>query len=226
MRQPAGTGPLNPAFFSPERFSGGRRNSRPRCDSRRGGVPAIRRKWSASSGNTGCTPEVTGTMSDMNIISTLIPTRPGTRRTALLGAVLVLLATVASVLTTPQAEAVSGRRICLYATGVPAKVYQDTGAVHDTVAYTGVNYKKDGACPTLASDKVTYGVNQPQPVRKVRCEDWASIIGTNRYLWGSYDAAPETTADACTRMVKDQIVHFRVRKSDKVAMVAYQGSVR
>ena len=165
-------------------------------------------------------------MADMNIISMRGPLHLGRRRTVLLGAVLVLLATIASALPAPQAEAVSGRRICVYATGVPAKVYVNPELSYDTLAYTGVNYKKDGACPTGTASNFLYGITEAQPVRKIRCEDWSSTIGAVSYLWSYLSNKPETTADPCTQMVKDQIVHFRVRKSDHVAMVTGEGYVR
>jgi hypothetical protein len=153
------------------------------------------------------------------------PTFLSNRRTTfLLSAVLGLVATVLPVVSTsltPQVEAVANRRICMYNADVDVTVYDRDGD-YKAKLYTGVNYKKDGACPKLDPSKLYLGINQTQPVPKIECEKWGEKIGSSRYQWNT---AVETTKDPCTRMPKDVVMHFRVRVSDKVANVATASNV-
>ena len=152
----------------------------------------------------------------------------GWRRMFLFVAVLAFIATIApaaSTSLTPQAEAATNRRICLYVSGASQTLNvrgQGTFAVR---TWVGMNYKKDGACPRASSGAVKNLPLNAQPVGKVVCENWGRQIGASRYLWGSYDVSPQATADPCTQMRADGLVAFRVR-GNGVAYVAYFGSLR
>lgn len=165
----------------------------------------------------------------MNILRKLTPSgvaqaAPG-RLAIALGAALALAITIAPAVTSlaPEANAVANRRICMYAADVPGQLTVPGSGQMEVRSYTGLNYKKDGACPRLNGQKMLYGINQSQPAPKFRCEDWPSRIRASGFLWGSYSATPEKTADPCTMMRKDTVIHFRVRTSDGVALVAYSG---
>ncbi|NGY64192.1 hypothetical protein G7043_35300 [Lentzea sp. NEAU-D13] len=151
------------------------------------------------------------------------------RHPVLLGAVLALLATIAPAVSTsltPQAEAVTNRRICLYVSNAAQTLTVPGQGSFAVRTWVGVNYKKDGACPTISSSAVQGMPVNAQPVSKIVCENWGSRIGASGgYLWGSYDVQPERTGDPCTRMGADRLIHFRVR-GNGVAYVAYAGSVR
>lgn len=187
-------------------------------------INALRIRW--------IVPGTVFTIDLMNSLPSNTANRWSSRRrtTVLAAAVLSIGATLAPAVMTsiaPQASADSGRRICFYTGGVADTITvpgtgPNTGNV-PVLIFTGVNYKKDGACPILKASKMPGGINQAQPAPKVKCEDWTAKIKATGYLWGSYEERPAKTADPCTKMDADSVVSFRVRKSDGVALVAYYG---
>ena len=103
--------------------------------------------------------------------------------------------------TMSPAEAEAGRRFCVYS--------QDYGIVVNGTQYRGwaaVDYKKDGACPTVDpkkfEDRTGLRLTDSQPVSKVTCEDlWVLMGGT---FWDG---------DMCLTADNDALYRFLVYKS-------------
>ena len=90
-----------------------------------------------------------------------------------------------------QAHADSGRRVCVYAIDTV-----DPKAPNENVIW-GVNYKKDGACPTVTNGKNGIYVNQTQPVPKITCEAFQGKVNLGPY-----------NSHSCSNMLEDHAYRY------------------
>ena len=136
------------------------------------------------------------------------------------------------IVTAPVAEAVTGRRVCLYAQDITGdNVRTNVRIKGSSNAYTtprvrravGVNYTANKSCPQITSQSSldrfsnTFQGAPLSQVTAVRCEDW---LGTIRASGGYYDAYGDYShfnvkpgqhpADVCTVMRKDIFFEFNV----------------
>jgi hypothetical protein len=100
-----------------------------------------------------------------------------------------------------DAHAESGRRICEYSFKTTPRSSPD----QLTNISLGLDYKKDGECPTLDANTLAatklVDVDQviPDPVPKWTCEDWGRTHQTHRTDLG---------ADPCPKMEDDHVYAF------------------
>jgi hypothetical protein len=112
---------------------------------------------------------------------------------------LVAVALTAGWLNAGAAHAQSGRRLCVYGQYDAWRSAQVE--VHGLAV---VDYKKDGACPTVNFGKFFSAVGVPvppanQPVPKITCEELSGKIG-----W-----EPWPGEDPCSRMGNDYVYRFQ-----------------
>ncbi len=143
----------------------------------------------------------------MSTLTQLRPRGRWGRGLLALGAVMTMAAGTMTV--TSSAHAESGRRICEYSFKAEPKntnshnPRQKNPLLHVSI---GMDYKKDGACPSLDPNKLAATgfvdvdqVNPKNPVNKWTCEDWGRTHQT--YLAG-------LGSDPCPALWNDQVYAF------------------
>jgi hypothetical protein len=131
----------------------------------------------------------------MSTLARALPrSRPGRGLMALVSAVTL---TAGSMAVMGDAHAEDGRRICEYSfKALPKNTNPDNPRSMNPLLHIsiGMNYKKDGACPSINPEKLAASgyvdidqVNPKNPVNKWTCEDWGSSHQT--YL-GSIGSDP------------------------------------
>ncbi|MFJ2608732.1 hypothetical protein ACIQOU_08945 [Streptomyces sp. NPDC091279] len=123
------------------------------------------------------------------------PPKSTLRKAALGTLALGMLGVGVGVVTAAPAEAVSGRRLCVYTENESGWTQLTDNRRYS--AYVAVNYKKDGACPTVNPSKFRWKVGA-QPVRKITCEQWPAV------------ANPWPGTDVCTQIPADAVFEARV----------------
>ena len=104
------------------------------------------------------------------------------------------------------ARAESGRRICVY-----GQYDAWSSSEVESHGWAVIDYKKDGACPSVNYEKFFTAVGVPvpassQPVPKITCEELSGKLG-----W-----EPWPGEDPCTKMDDDVVYRFQT-KTDKQA---------
>lgn len=131
--------------------------------------------------------------------------RRGRIRSPRVAAALAVAGVAALGVAVPQAQAQSGRRICVYA----YKQYVQDGVDGSLARYSvGLNYKKDGACPAITGDMIpTYYPHGTDiatgSIRKETCEVWGRDHSLDRLK-----SPVLTNADPCPIMVDDHVYVF------------------
>jgi hypothetical protein len=125
----------------------------------------------------------------------------------------------------PDANAVTGRRVCIYAKDIATRTLVDlkNGGGSNPVAkgYVGVNYTKNRGCPKIVdhpnrlqiSFQATFGSAPLANPYQVTCETFLSAIGaTGKFnASGSEDYAMASgEVDVCKTMDKDYFYTFKV----------------
>lgn len=116
------------------------------------------------------------------------PTTRRARYGRLIAVVTALTAVAGTVTVASTAHADSGRRICEYSfKAQPTNKDPDNPRTANPLLHVsiGMNYKKDGACPSIDKNKLAETgyvdvdqVNPKDPVNKWTCEDWGSTHQT------------------------------------------------
>ncbi|WP_200308751.1 hypothetical protein [Streptomyces adelaidensis] len=88
----------------------------------------------------------------------------------------------AAVITAPNASAAANRRVCVY--GGIDFIYDNSGNTTGYY-YWGMNYKRDGGCPTNPSSTSVKQGAESYSTEKVTCEDFAE-----KFVLRSYDPCP------------------------------------
>lgn len=109
------------------------------------------------------------------------------------------------------AAAESGRRLCVYTQNEGG--WTDARDNRQYHAYVAVDYKKEGACPTVDADKFSWEVGA-QPVKKIRCEDWPA------------KANPWPGTDVCESLPADAVFEARVYDDGKGVGSSFYGAVQ
>jgi hypothetical protein len=127
--------------------------------------------------------------------------KPPPRLTLTLSAAATLVAAAAFALTTttaPSAQATTNRRLCTYVNG-------EHNAAQKITRYVVVNYKKDGACPSINPDKHPDLISYANPVPKETCEELSADVEFESKYY----------TDVCDGLLKDDIVYVLSKPDDK-----------
>jgi hypothetical protein len=105
-------------------------------------------------------------------------TIPSLRRTLALSAAATMVATavLAMMTATPSAQAKPGRRLCMYVSGERTEDHK--------TRYVVVNYKKEGKCPPIDSEKYPTLNSSVNPVPKSTCEEVSANVGFESKYYG------------------------------------------
>jgi hypothetical protein len=110
------------------------------------------------------------------------------RRIAVVGGLTFLLAVGSAVFIAPNANALSGRRICEYSG--TQKVYSANNGTLVAHQIWAMNYKKQGGCPTNGNHGTLSDTASPNSWAKITCEAFGTDIGVN------YDPCSKMANDA------------------------------
>jgi hypothetical protein len=128
----------------------------------------------------------------------------------------------------PSAEAVAGRRVCLYAANIDARQTAESTAGGltnaETTKYIGVNYTKNRSCPRITGAKrdsfqKRYGAYPLDTVQQIKCEDWLGAIKATGALYKKSSTddfhLPQGEKDVCKTMTADLVYEFDVFKDNE-----------